>query len=746
MTWLELGNGWRNLYLLSCMLTAFALGVLFAVTGLFTRRSRTACFLTGVAATPFVQYLWTLAVAIVAPQASRWVYIGVLPLAGGLYLAVLVLVNLRRLPELLRQGMEAVRSLLRLDKPALVCLCFALCILILLMPVCIRFCSSMNSLTLSGDSGEYMALAERYCNDRNLLHLLEKEELEGRFRGHSHFPSLELYMSYGLFHTPESFGYPFDKPAVSGLGMLTFYALAAYGALLLVLCRGKKPCILLGVVLINLIPNLYHSVAGAPRDLWRILALLLAAVYFAGLEVRERGFLRNLGKAVATLLVCFAAMSAHVVCFVQLPFLVVGWVVWQWFTSLYRVDGQAGKVLLRSVSAALGGAVGTLIAFSGNLWCYLRWGQMNPWRLMTTFTDAPWYEGYMLQDYRIEETTTQLNFFADMDGILYGYASPLGPWGFWAALAAFAAVIAALLVRRHRVRAQKQALRAQLPKDGPAAFLIRTNGKNNTVVSALAYAALLTLMLLAPMTGLLDTKLYSFSGTFASMPRYTLQWFFAAAAMLCAVLAALSDLLPGFAAWLLERLPEKQQCAPQKREVLCSAARVLPLWLCAALCVVGFVQGTKQTGYANSFYRSSRHVMESENLLLDNGFRDKFALLMALAEQVGEEEKILIPRTGYQYPLHGKGHVLDSNPIVPVMNLSLEQVPDELERMKVAMLATESDFWDQRYYPASTLAAYLEALPDAQRIEYGGMRYYLLRPELAQAAAQWMEAHPAGEE
>ena len=287
MTWLDLGNSWRNLYLLSCMLTAFGLGVLFASLRLFAKRSRAACFLTGVAATPFVQYLWMLLVAVVYPNASKWVYIGVLPAGSALYLAVAAAVSLRRLPELWEQGRDFARRLFRFDKPALICLCFALCIVILLAPVCIRFCSSMNSLVLSGDSGEYMALAERYCNDRNLMHLLEKEELEGRFRGHSHFPSLELYMSYGLFHTPAEVGYPYDKPAVSGLGMLTFYALAAYGALLVCLCREKKPYILLGIVLVNIIPNLYDSVAGAPRDLWRILALLLALVIIGRLMMRQ---------------------------------------------------------------------------------------------------------------------------------------------------------------------------------------------------------------------------------------------------------------------------------------------------------------------------------------------------------------------------------------------------------------------------------------------------------------------------
>ncbi len=746
MTWLDLGNGWRNLYLLSCMLTAFGLGVLFASLRLFAKRSRAACFLTGVAATPFVQYLWMLVLAIISPGASKWVYIGVLPLLSGLYLATLAAVNLRRLPGLLQQGLAFARRLCRFDKPALVCLCFALCIVILLMPVCIRFCSSMNSLVLSGDSGEYMALAERYCNDRSLWHLLEKEELEGRFRGHSHFPSLELYMSYGLFHTQEEIGYPYDKPAVSGLGMLVFYAIAAYGALLLVLCREKKPYILLGVVLLNIIPNLYDSVAGAPRDVWRILALLLAVVYFLGLEARQAGFWRNLGKMAVTLLVCFVVMSAHVVCFVQLPFIVVGWVLWQWLMSLYRADGQAGRVLLRSIAMAVSGAAGTLIAFSGNLWCYFRWGELSPWRLMTTFTDAPWYEGYMLQDYRIEETTTQLNFFEDVDGILYAHASPLGPWGFRLALLSLVCILAALVVRRIRLNRQVQVAKAAHPADGPIGVIWRTDESNNRTVGHLAYAALATLMLLAPMTGILDTGFYSFSGTFASMPRYTLQWFFVAAAMLCAVLAAAEDLLPGLIRWAMEKIPAEWQNIRSRREGILKAMRTVPAWLCAALCLLGFVQGTKQTGYADSFYRTSRHVMESETLLLDNGFQQKFGLLLALAEEVGEDEMILIPRTGYQYPLHGRGHVLDSNPIVPVMNLSLAEVPAELERMNVAMLATEADFWDNRYYPLSTLAVYLESLPREQIVEHGGMRCYLLKPELAKLAAQWMADHPAGEE
>ena len=740
MTWLDLGNSWRNLYLLSCMLTAFALGVLFAVHHLFAKRSRAACFLTGVAATPFVQYLWTLVVAVVWPGASKWVYIAVLPAVSGLYLAVLGILNLRRVPQLLRQGFDFLRRVCRFDKPALACLCFALCIIILLAPVCIRFCSSMNCLTLSGDAGEYMALAERYCNDRSLWHLLEKEELEGQFRGHNHFPSLELFMSYGLFHTGAEVGYPYDKPAVSGVGMLTLYTLAAFGALLLVLCREKKPYILLGVVLLNIIPNLYTSVAGAPRDIWRILALLLGVLYFAGLEAKTAGFWRNLGKSAVTLFACFVVMSAHVVCFVQLPFIVVAWVVWQWLANLYEAKGQSGRVLLRSIIIALGGAVGTLIAFAGNLWCYLRWGQLSPWRLTTTFTDAPWYQQYLLQDYRIKETTTQLNFFEDVDSILYSHASPLGPWGFRVALMVLLGVLVALVVRRIRIRRQVEAMKAEQPMDGPVAVLLRTDETDNHLVETLLYAALIPLMTLAPMTGILDTGYYSFSGTFSMMPRYTLQWFLFAAAGVCAALAALSDLWPRLLGWLCQKLKKLPGENIQK------ALRTLPAWLCAALCLLGVVQGTKQTGYADSFYRTSRHVMESETMLLDNGFQERFAMLMALAEEVAEDEMILIPRSGYQYPLHGKGHILDANPIVPVMNLPLEEVPGELERMNVVMLATERDFWDNRYYPLSTLAQYLESLPEEQRVEYGGMRYYIVKPELAKTAQEWMKDHPAEEE
>ena len=73
MTWLDIGNGWRNIFLLSCALQAAALGIWFCLRGWFSPRHRAACFLTGVAATPLCQYLWMLLLALLWPQAPRWV-------------------------------------------------------------------------------------------------------------------------------------------------------------------------------------------------------------------------------------------------------------------------------------------------------------------------------------------------------------------------------------------------------------------------------------------------------------------------------------------------------------------------------------------------------------------------------------------------------------------------------------------------------------------------------------------------
>ncbi|MEG0048107.1 MAG: hypothetical protein RR865_03015 [Clostridia bacterium] len=740
MDWLSVGNGWRNLYLLSCVLQAAALGLLFAAHRIPFQKSRAASFCTGVAAVPFLQYLWVLALAFLWPNAPRLVYIGVLPALSAICLLVMLLRRMRRVPALLKRGGAFVRRLCHFEKPALAVLCFALCLLILLLPACVRFCSSMQSVS-GGDAGEYMALGLRFCEDRDIGKLLEKNETEGHFRGHSHFPSLELFMSYGLFHTGGELGYPNDKAAFAGIGMLTFYMAAAYLALLLFLCRERKAWVLLGMVLLNLVPELYYSVAGAPRDIWRILALFLAALAFAGIEPCGH-WKAYLGKLAIAFAVCFTVMSAHVVCFVVLPFIVAAWVLWRWLEALLYRNKSAGRTLAASVGIALSGAAGTVVAFLGNLWCFAKWGEMSPWRLMTTYTSAPWYPMYMDMEYKLEETTTHLEFFAAKDSIFMSYATPIGLWGWRLALTALLCAVGWMLWRRCWMRKRERELRTGMPGDGPCAVFF-TQNEATPMFSAVLYAALLTLCTLAPMTGLLDSPLYSFSGSFLKLQRYTLQWFMFGAVMICAALAALDTLWPTVLSWVGERFHSKRKkaaaqvsAAVRLHQRLLPMVRRLPAYLCVLLCVLGFVQGTKQQGYANSFYRHSRHVMEDESILLDNDFRDRYALLMQVAAHVPENEKILITRVGYQYALRGRGYVLTANPIVPLMNLPKEELGAALASMQVAMLATEPGFWDDRYYALSTLDEYVNELPKEQIIETEKMRLYLLDPALVPYAQE----------
>ncbi len=732
LTWLSLGNGWRNLFLLSCLLQAGALGTAFGIHHWFSRKSRAASFFTGVAATPLVQFLWTLALALVWPRAPKLVYIGALPALAGVYLLLVCLRRLKSVPALLRQGLAFLRRVFHFDKPALVSLCFALCMLTLLLPVCVRLCGSMNAAG-SGDSGEYMALAERYCQDRDFSKLLEKDEQEGHFRGNSHFPSLELYMTYGLMHTPGAYGYPYDKPMLAGLGMLTFYMMSAFLALLLVLCRQRKRWVLLGLLLFNLVPNLYFSVNGSPRDIWRILALFVAALFFA--ELRPLGgFKAYAAKLPAAVLICFTAMSAHVVSFVVLPFIVVAWVLSQWYAAALKRDKKTVRALFGSVGIALGGLAGTLVAFWGNIWCYLKWGEMSPWRLMTTYTSAPWYEMYMQGEYKLEATTTKLNFWQARYDIVMAYATPIGLWGMRLALVGLVCAICYCFWRRHgRTR--------ELLGDGRLVPAGTQSGA--ALAETLCYASLLTLCTLAPMTGLLDSKLYSFSGSFLTMQRYTLQWFLLAAVMIPAALAAFSDVWPGVCRFLHQKLsgPKDWLLKRPFGKPLQSLWRNLPALFCAALCVLSFWHGTSQTGYDNSFYRYSRQVMEDESTLLDNGFLQRYGLLMAGARHVPQDEKILVSRAGYQYPLHARGYVLTSNPIVPLLNLPQETVPAALSELKVAMVATEPDFWDERYYAQSTLSSTLNTLPPEQIFEDAHMRLYVLNP----AAAAALRAELAGQ-
>jgi hypothetical protein len=360
LDWNAIGNGWRNLYLLSSLVQAVALGTFFAQKRLWVKRSRLGAFLAGASVTPLIQYLWTLMLALVWPQAPKWVYIGALPLAGGAYLLWTALKRIRRVVPLARRGWAWCRRLVSFDRAALVSLCFAAAMAILLLPVCIRAATSLN--VAQADAGEYMALGLRYCEDRDLGELLDKNDATGQFRGNSHFPSMELYMAYGLMHTGDAYGYPYDKPMITGLGLLVFYLLSAFAALLIQVTRGKKRWILLGLLLFNLVPNYVFSLSVAVRDSWRCLAILVLAVALC--ELRPDGrWKRYLGKLMLVTALCFTAMSTHVVSFVVVPFLIVGWVLLCWLTSLYRGEKGSIRTLARAVGLALGGAAGTLAAY-----------------------------------------------------------------------------------------------------------------------------------------------------------------------------------------------------------------------------------------------------------------------------------------------------------------------------------------------------------------------------------------------
>jgi hypothetical protein len=731
LDWLAVGNSWRNLYLASCVLQALALGVFFARRRLWSKHSRLGAFLAGVAVTPFVQYLWMLLLAAVWPQASHWVYIGVLPAAAALSLLWEMLRALPRLKPLLLRARLWLGRLVKLDRPALASLCLAAAMAALLAPVCVRVATSTNAA--QADSGEYMALALRYCENRDLSQLLDKNNSTGQFRSNSHFPSMELYMAYGLMHTGDTYGYPYDKPMFTSLGLLMFYLLAAYGALLLQLTRGRKRWILLGLLLLNLVPNLVVSYASAPRDVWRCMAVLTAAVGLA--ELRPDGdWKRYLGKAVFLIALCFTAMSAHVVCFVVLPFLVAGWAIVCWLEALLLRKGNAGRTLLRAAGLSLCGALGTLAAYAGNLWCYFKWGQMSPWRLMTTYTTAPWYQAYMQGEYKLEVTTTHLNFWKAKYDIVMAYATPVGLWGLRLALFGLAVCLLVLITRRVRARAQTRILNRALPRaDGPSAVFIadtQAQAARSADVSAVLTASLFTLLTLAPMTGLLDTKLYSFSGSFLTMQRYTLQWFLLAGVTVAAVLSAAEAEWPTVLVFTKRALGGVYRVVSRRLPRTGLWARRVPALLCALLCALAFVNGTRASGYWNSFYRYGRPMLSDNTMALDVSFRTRYSLLMQLESLVPDNEKILITRAGYQYALRAKGYVLTSNPIVPLMNLSLDEIGPALEQMGVAALCTEPDFWDERYYALSTLSQYLNSLPAQQIVQDGAMRVYLLDTSL----------------
>lgn len=697
MTWLDIGNGWRNLFLLSCMLQAVSLGVLFSTHREWMREHRMAAFFVGAAVTPFAQYLWMLLLALLWPAAPKLVYIGVPPALAAGYLLWLVVKYRKRWTALIRGGWQKIRQI-RLDRAAIVSICFAAAMGVLLMPVCIRLATS--TVAAQADSGEYMGLALRYAEDRDTDALFTMDDTQTDYRGNAHFPSLELYMAYGLMHASDAYGYPYDKPMFTAVGILVFYLLAAFIALCLRVIRGRVRWLMLALLLFNLIPNLVFSVAAAPRDTWRCLAVLLAALMF--LDLRPAKGWRYALSLLAAFFICFAAMSAHVVCFVIVPFIVLAWAVAVFAEAAARREKPL-RTLLKSAGMALGGAAGVLLAFSGNLWCYFKWGEFSPWRVLTSYTDAPWYATYMRMEYRLEETTTSLNFWKAKYDIVMAYATPVGIWGLLLALVALASGVA-WMVRKRRRRP------ADLTQTKPALSLIAV--------------ALLTLFTLAPMTGLLDTNLYSFSGTFIKLQRYTLQWYLFACVMIAATGAYVEDKWPAFQAWVQKRL-NRTSCPLW-------TARI-PAFICALLCVVWFAGGTKVTGYSASFYRYGRPMLTDARYAQDNFIINQYGTLLKFAPMLNDGQNIIIARESYQYPLHSRALMLTANPVAPIFNLPLKDIPAALAEKNVAAVAAEPNFWDERFYAETTLSAYLNALPPDQIVQRDNMRIYILDPNLAAA-------------
>ena len=697
MTWLDIGNGWRNLFLLSSLVQAFSLGVLFAVHRFWMKDNRVAAFLTGVAVTPFAQYLWMLLMALLWPQAPRLVYIGVPPVLAGVYLLYRLFKTHRQWLSLLRSGVAALRRI-RLDRAALISFCFALAMGILLMPICIRTATSaVGSL---GDSGEYMGLALRYAEGRDTAGLFEKDDVQSDYRGHAHFPSLELYMAYGLMHTSDTYGYPYDKPAFTAIGILIFYLLSAFIALCLRLTRGKLRWLMVALLLFNLIPNFVYSIGGATRDAWRILAVLLLVL--AVFDLRPAKGRRYALSLLFMFFVSFVTMSAHVVCFVIVPFIVAAWVA-AVFAEALALRSHPGRTLLKSLGMALSAAGGVLLGFAGNLWCYLKWGEFSPWRVMYTYTNAPWFDTYMRMDYRLEETTSGINFWTARHDIVMAHASPVGIWGIRIALLTLVICIGWLIWKRR----QKPTVLGQSKPD-----------------LSMLMIALLTVFTLAPMTGLLDSPLYSFSSTFIKLTRYTLQWYFLAAAMIAATGAYVEDKWPALLAWGQKRLP--------KLAFPVWFAKI-PAYLCVILCVAWFAEGVKVTGYSASFFRCGRPWLTDEQYAQDNSITSHYATLLQFATLLDDDQNLIIARENYQYPLHSRAMMLTANPVAPLLNLSLEDVPAVLAEKNIVAVVSEPYFWDDRLFAETTLNEYLSTLPPGQIVEKDSMRIYIIDPALAAA-------------
>ncbi len=712
LSWSDIGSLWRNLYLLSSLITAVGLGTLFARHAWPSKR-RAVSFLFGVSATPLAQYLWTLLLALVWPKASRYLYIGALPLLAGGYLLYLLIRFRRRLLPCLKEDAAKLRALRSLDKAAVLCLTLALALLIVLSPAAKILLSRNDNGT--SDAGEYMALGLRYCEDRDLSYLLAKDYPDGHFRGHSHFPSMELYFAHGLMFTGGDYGYPNDKAAFTGVGLLNVYFFCAFAALLILLCRGRARWVALGVLLLGLVPGLGSSILYAPRDIWRMLGICLFCIYL--LELTPEGNGKTLlGKCLGMALLGFVCMSLHVVCFVVLPFLVIAWVLWRFALSFAMRPRRVGRTLLRCVLLALCAAVGVAAAFSGNIYCYLKWGVMMPPRLMQAMTEQPWYELYATMEYRVEALHTSVDFWRHGYDVMLGFVTNLGVWGACVGALSLAVCVAALIRVCRKGREPSECL--SQPQDP---------------LQTVLFASCATLLCLLPMTGLIDTSIYSFSGAFLSISRYMEQWFMLCCGMICAALAALETAWLCCSAWLASRVPRVKRLAQN------AVWRRLPALLCAVLCLFTLWRGARGAFYDDTVYGAlaASGFSEAEEHRQDAGFRAKYLTLMELNARLEPDQKIILTNVGDQYAVRGQGYPVQVNANAVLLGASLEEVPTLLEDMNIAVVATNIDYWDTRYLPLSFFGQYLQSLPSEQIVEDGYMRFYILDESLVGQTTAW---------
>ena len=202
MTWLDIGNGWRNLFLLSSALQAAALGLCFCLRGWFSPRHRAGLLphrCGGHAAVPVsVDAAAGAPVARRRPSGCTSACRRLLAAVGLAWMALAP--RAQRFRAALR-GRDAAmraaaqrRALLHMDRATVAAACFAACIVILLACRCACATRPAWRACAGGDAGEYLALAQRYCEDRDL------GKPPGKGRYHRPFSRAQPFSLAGTVH------------------------------------------------------------------------------------------------------------------------------------------------------------------------------------------------------------------------------------------------------------------------------------------------------------------------------------------------------------------------------------------------------------------------------------------------------------------------------------------------------------------------------------------------------------------